>query len=579
MAGGGPPPKADEPAPHPPKDQLPKVSYCITSPPPWLQSAFMAVQLVLHLTCSSLLMVTYAILDCVLCNLSSTFGVTAEAILLGFQHYLVMLGTTVIIPTVLVPQMGGGNEEKAKVIQTLLFVAGLNTLLQTWFGTRLPVVIGGSYTFVAPTISIILSGRWNDPDPVSVRFLDSVSVRFKKVMRATQGALIVASTIQIVLGFSGLWRNVARFLSPLSSVPLVALAGFGLYEFGFPGVAKCVEIGLPMLIVIVVFSQYLVHFVKPGKDILDRFAVLFSVVIIWIYAHLLTVGGAYNGKSPKTQTSCRTDRAGLIDAAPWIRVPYPFQWGAPSFDAGEAFAMMMAAFVALVESTGGFIAAARYASATAIPPSILSRGVGWQGIAILLSGVFGTGNGSSVSIENAGLLALTRVGSRRVVQISAGFMIFFSVLGKFGAVFASIPAPIVAALYCLFFAYVGAVGVSFLQFCNLNSFRTKFILGFSIFLGFSIPQYFNEYTAIQGFGPVHTSGRWFNDIINVPFSSEAFVAGILAYFLDNTLHRDREVRKDRGKHWWDKFRSYKTDMRSEEFYSLPFNLNKYFPSV
>ncbi|PNX60446.1 hypothetical protein L195_g060185, partial [Trifolium pratense] len=33
-----------------------------------------------------------------------------------------------------------------------------------------------------------------------------------------------------------------------------------------------------------------------------------------------------------------------------IRVPYPFQWGAPSFDAGEAFAMMMASFVALVEA-------------------------------------------------------------------------------------------------------------------------------------------------------------------------------------------------------------------------------------
>ncbi|KAG5088958.1 hypothetical protein JHK86_001570 [Glycine max] len=33
-----------------------------------------------------------------------------------------------------------------------------------------------------------------------------------------------------------------------------------------------------------------------------------------------------------------------------IRVPYPFQWGAPTFDASEAFAMMMASFVALVES-------------------------------------------------------------------------------------------------------------------------------------------------------------------------------------------------------------------------------------
>ncbi|KAD5507821.1 hypothetical protein E3N88_15524 [Mikania micrantha] len=557
MAGGGGGGKSDEPAPHPPKDQLLGVTYCITSPPPW-----------------------------------------PEAILLGFQHYLVMLGTTVLIPTALVPQMGGGNKEKAEVIQTLLFVAGWNTLLQTLFGTRLPAVIGASYTFVAPTISIILNNKWNDPDPIE---------KFKKTMRAIQGAMIVASTLQIVLGFSGLWRNVSRFLSPLSATPLVALAGFGLYEFGFPGVARCVEIGLPQLIFVVILSQYVSHMLHSGKAIFEKFSVLMSIAIVWIYAHLLTVGGAYNHTSPKTQTSCRTDRAGLVEAAPWIRVPYPFQWGAPSFDAGEAFAMMMTTFVTLVESTGGFMAVSRYASATPLPPSVLSRGVGWQGIGILLSGLFGTVNGSSVSIENAGLLAVTRVGSRRVVQISAGFMIFFSVLGKFGAVFASIPAPIVAALYCLFFAYVGKLlnypicvplfhfiqrvinsfrgfvgssGLSLLQFCNLNSFRTKFILGFSLFLGLSIPQYFNEYEAINGYGPVHTSGRWFNNMVNVPFSSEAFVAGIVAYFLDNTIHkRDGSIRKDRGKHWWDKFRSFHSDTRSEEFYSLPFNLNKYFPAV
>lgn len=36
MAGGGAPaPKQDELQPHPVKDQLPGVSYCITSPPPW----------------------------------------------------------------------------------------------------------------------------------------------------------------------------------------------------------------------------------------------------------------------------------------------------------------------------------------------------------------------------------------------------------------------------------------------------------------------------------------------------------------------------------------------------------------
>ncbi|XP_059656008.1 nucleobase-ascorbate transporter 7-like [Cornus florida] len=534
MASGGgsaPRPKQDELQPHPVKDQLPNVSYCITSPPPW-----------------------------------------PEALLLGFQHYLVMLGTTVFIPSTLVPQMGGGHEEKAKMIQTILFVAGVNTFIQTLFGTRLPAVIGGSFTFVPTTLSIVLAGRYSD-------ILDPKE-KFERIMRGIQGALIVASALQIVLGFSGLWRNVTRFLSPLSCVPLVALTGFGLYEFGFPLVARCVEVGLPQLFLLVIFSQYIPHLMSGQRHVFHRFAVIFSVVIVWIYAHLLTIGGAYKNTSSITQASCRTDRSGLIGASPWIRVPYPFQWGAPTFHAGEAFAMMAVSFVALVESTGAFFAVSRYASATPLPPSILSRGVGWQGVGILISGVFGTGNGSSVSVENAGLLAVTCVGSRRVVQISAGFMIFFSILGKFGAIFASIPAPIIAALYCIFFAYVGSAGLGYLQFCNLNRFRTKFILGFSFFMGLSIPQYFNEYTVVNGYGPIHTRARWFNDMINVPFSSEAFVAGFLALFLDVTLHRkDSEIQKDRGLHWWDKFRTYKTDTRSEEFYSLPFNLNKFFPSV
>lgn len=33
----------------------------------------------------------------------------AEGIVQGFQHYIVMLGTTVIIPSILVPLMGGGD--------------------------------------------------------------------------------------------------------------------------------------------------------------------------------------------------------------------------------------------------------------------------------------------------------------------------------------------------------------------------------------------------------------------------------------------------------------------------------------
>uniref|UniRef100_A0A0C9S7V8 TSA: Wollemia nobilis Ref_Wollemi_Transcript_7527_2810 transcribed RNA sequence n=1 Tax=Wollemia nobilis TaxID=56998 RepID=A0A0C9S7V8_9CONI len=529
--GGGGAAKVDDLVPHPSKDQLPGIDYCITSPPPW-----------------------------------------PEAILLGFQHYLVMLGTTVIIPTVLVNQMGGLAEDKARAIQTLLFVAGINTLLQTYFGTRLPAVIGGSYAFILPTLSIIGSSRFrNIADPHE---------RFLHTMRGIQGSLIVASAIQIILGFSGLWAIVARLLSPLAAVPVISLVGLGLYELGFPGVAKCIEIGLPELIALIFFSQYARHFKTGKKPIIERFAVIIAVAIVWLYAYILTVSGAYNHRPDITKRHCKTDSSGLVKHAPWIRVPYPFQWGAPLFDAGQAFAMMAAAFVSLVESSGAFYAVARFASATVPPPSILSRGIGWQGLGILLDGMFGTGNGSTVSVENAGLLALTRVGSRRVVQISAGFMIFFSILGKFGAIFASIPISIVAALYCLLFGYVAAGGISFLQFCNLNSFRTIFILGFSLFLGLSVPQYFNEFTVASGHGPVHTGGRWFNDILNVIFSSPATVAGFVAFFLDNTLQmRESTTLKDRGWHWWEKSRTFKKDPRSEEFYSLPFDLHKFFPSV
>ncbi|CAM8940006.1 unnamed protein product [Rhodiola kirilowii] len=72
-------------------------------------------------------------------------------------------------------------------------------------------------------------------------------------------------------------------------------------------------------------------------------------------------------------------------------------------------------------------------------------------------------------------------------------MIVFSVLGKFGAVFASIPLPVAAVMYCICYSYVFAAGIGLLQFCNLNSFRSKFILGFTFFMSLSISQYFKDY--------------------------------------------------------------------------------------
>ncbi|KAG6491155.1 nucleobase-ascorbate transporter 2-like [Zingiber officinale] len=519
--------KPEEIAAHPPMDQLQGFEYCIDSNPSW-----------------------------------------GEAAVLGFQHYVLSLGTAVMIPTLLVPLMGGTDDDKARVVQTLLFVTGINTLIQTLFGTRLPTVIGGSYAFVVPIISIIR-------DSSLTRITDDHE-RFLQTMRAIQGALIVSSSIQIILGYSQLWGIFSRFFSPLGMVPVVSLVGFGLFDRGFPVVGRCVEIGVPMIILFVAASQYLKHVYIRRLPVLERFSLLITITIIWIYAHLLTVGGAYRHRPDRTQFHCRTDRANLISSSPWIKIPYPLQWGAPTFDAGHSFGMMAAVFVSLVESTGGFKAAARLASATPPPAHVLSRGIGWQGIGILLDGLFGTATGSTVSVENVGLLGSTRVGSRRVIQISAGFMIFFSILGKFGALFASIPFSIFAAVYCVLFGIVAAVGLSFLQFTNMNSMRNLFIVGVSIFLGLSIPEYFFRYAAGAQHGPAHTRAQWFNDYINTIFTSPPTVALMVAILLDNTLDY-KNTGHDRGMPWWARFRTFNGDTRNEEFYTLPFNLNRFFP--
>jgi xanthine/uracil permease len=85
----------------------------------------------------------------------------------------------------------------------------------------------------------------------------------------------------------------------------------------------------------------------------------------------------------------------------------------------------------LLQSTGGFYALARLTGATPPPISVISRGIGWQGIGLFLNGIFGTFTGATVAPENIGLIGITRVGSRRVVQIAAIFMFFFSIFGEY----------------------------------------------------------------------------------------------------------------------------------------------------
>lgn len=98
------------------------------------------------------------------------------------------------------------------------------------------------------------------------------------------------------------------------------------------------------------------------------FQIPLSVGIIWAYAFFLTAGGAYNykGCSPNVPSSnilldscrrkvetmkrCRTDVSNAWHTADWVRIPYPFQWGPPTFHFKTVIIMVFASLVASVDS-------------------------------------------------------------------------------------------------------------------------------------------------------------------------------------------------------------------------------------
>ena len=229
------------------------------------------------------------------------------------------------------------------MIQTIFFVSGLNTLLNTTFGSRLPAVIAGSFSFLTPTFSIIA-------DP-ALQAIQDPDERFLATMRAIQGAIIAASALHIILGFSGLMGVFTRFIGPLVIAPVILCIGLALYGAGFPAVGNCVEIGLPVIILIIIFSQYLKGIKIFGFRFFELFPVVLGLGITWVYAVILTKAGVYDHSPTLTQASCRTDQSSALSQSKWFRVPYPGQWGAPTFKASHVFAILAGALAAIVEVT------------------------------------------------------------------------------------------------------------------------------------------------------------------------------------------------------------------------------------
>ncbi|XP_020214825.1 nucleobase-ascorbate transporter 12 [Cajanus cajan] len=515
----------------------------------------------------------------------------------GIQQYLSILGSLVLIPLVIVPAMGGTHEDTSMVVSTVLFVSGVTTLLHIAFGSRLPLIQGPSFVYLAPALAII-----NSPE-----FQALNGNKFKHIMKELQGAIIIGSAFQALLGYTGLMSLLVRLINPVVVSPTIAAVGLSFYSYGFPLVGTCIEIGAVQILVVIVFSLYLRKISVLGHRIFLIYAVPLGLAITWAFAFLLTEAGAYSYKGCDTNIPasnmvsehcrkhfsrmrhCRVDTSQALKSSPWFRFPYPLQWGTPVFHWKMALVMCVVSLISSVDSVGSYHASSLLVASRPPTPGVLSRGIGLEGLSSVLAGLWGTGTGSTTLTENVHTIAVTKMGSRRAVQLGACFLIVLSLVGKVGGFIASIPEVMVAGLLCFMWAMLTALGLSNLRYSEAGSSRNIIIVGLSLFFSLSIPAYFQQYGLspnsnlsvpsyfqpyiVASHGPFHSKYAGLNYVLNTLFSLHMVIAFLVAVILDNTVPGSKQ---ERGVYVWSEAEVARREPAVANDYGLPLGVGRIF---
>ncbi|XP_038061414.1 solute carrier family 23 member 1-like [Patiria miniata] len=477
-------------------------------------------------------------------------------LLLGLQHFMTDIGSNVSLAFILAPYLCVSHDPLtvAKIIGTLFFVNGLVTLLQTTFGVRLPIIQGTSFAFLVPTFSI-LNIRGDCPPPPTenstMEEIDAAEDEWLSRITEIQGAIMVASCVQVIIGATGIVGILLNFIGPLAITPTITLIGLSLQSAAATRAGKHWGIAVMTIALIILFSQYIPEIGVPTLGYNSRrkchlsrfklfklFPIILGVAVSWLFCVIFTATDVFPDDPNAYGYAARTDlNSMLLERAPWFRFPYPGQWGTPTVTLSGVLGIMAGVFASIIESIGDYYACARLSGAPPPPQHAINRGVLIEGIGCILAGAWGSGNGTTSHSQNIGTIGLTKVGSRVVVQVAGCIMIVTGLIIKISAVFATMPDPIVGGILCITFGMVTAVGLSNLQFVDLNSSRNLFVLGFSTLMGLVVPYYVE-----QNSGLIKTGSVEFDQIVTVMLTTDMFVGGFLAIILDNTIPGTDEER-------------------------------------
>ena len=422
----------------------------------------------------------------------------AKAIPFGLQHILAMFVSN-LTPITLIAASAQPALTQAQIailLQNAMFVAGIATLIQLYpiwkIGSRLPVVMGVSFTFV--TVLSTVAANYGYP--------------------AVIGAVMIGGIMEGTLGLlAKYWRKI---ITPVVAASVVTSIGLSLFTVGARsfgggynedfGSAQNLLLGTITLAVCLLWNVL-------SKGYLKQLSVLAGLVvgyIIAIFMGKVDLGSILSG--------------GLISLPHLLPVK-------PEFHAGAIVSTCIIFLVSAAETIGDTSALVSSGLDREITGKEISGSLACDGYASTISSLFGCPPVTSFS-QNVGLVAMTKVVNRFTIMTGAVCMILAGLLPPIGNFFASLPDSVVGGCTIMMFGSILTSGVQMIASCGFSQ-RNITIVSLSLAVGI-------------GFTTASESGIWdiFPSIIQSVFAENVVaVVFIISIVLNCILPENMDIEK------------------------------------
>ncbi|MBP5346609.1 MAG: purine permease [Bacteroidales bacterium] len=415
-----------------------------------------------------------------------------QALPFGLQHVLAMFVSNITPIIILANAAGVDSSLSALLIQNCMIIAGIGTLVQLYpvwrIGSRLPIVMGISFTFLSLSITIAST----------------------QGMPALMGAVIVGGLMQGLLGL--LAKYWLRIVTPVVSATVVTAIGFSLLPIGansFAGGQGAPDFGswqnwMVGTITLVVCLLTQVFAKGPFRSL----SVLVGLVVGYVTA--LCMG--------------MVDFSGMSDVKV-ISLPtiLPFK---PEFHLGTILSVFCIFLVAATENIGDCGALCSGALHREPTKREVSGAIACDGIVSTLAGAFGC-TPITTFMQNVGLVNMSKVINRFTIGVGACIMIIGGLFPAIGALLATVPQSVLGGCTIIMFGSIIFAGFEMMSKCGFGQ-RNLIIVSLSLSVGL-------------GFTAVPQIFALFPDIVRSIFAENCVaVAFVLAVFLNLILPKNQD---------------------------------------